>query len=146
MITKEFREAAREINELFKFIDKKDLDRIPKELQEFFKKVEDKDYIPVIDLDKSLEEQKLNKKTKDILVFLYVTYWCPKEEKEEINKILAKNYNKKQLELREKYNPDDIFKNKGKENIVNKMEMIEYKEPFIKRILNKLKNIFIDKI
>lgn len=47
----------------------------------------------------------------------------------------------------EKYNSDDIFKNRKSENIQeetlsNNVAMTEYKEPIFKRFINKIKQIF----
>lgn len=48
--------------------------------------------------------------------------------------------------LYEKYNPNDIFKKKEGTTIENnneikeKMQMVEYKEPVFKRIINKILN------
>ena len=52
----------------------------------------------------------------------------------------------KEQELREKYNPDNLFKKhslKQEENVImNEVSMVEYKEPLFKRFINKIKNIF----
>ena len=48
--------------------------------------------------------------------------------------------------LYEKYNPNDIFKKKednimeNKNEIKENMQMVEYKEPIFKRIINKILN------
>ena len=56
------------------------------------------------------------------------------------------NERKYQEELREKYNPDDIFKKKQvdvkKEEIKEEnVQMVEYKEPILRRIVNKILEI-----
>ena len=55
------------------------------------------------------------------------------------------NDQKYQEELRQKYNPDNIFSKKNK-NIIeiedNKTQLIEYKETIFRRILNKIKALF----
>jgi len=114
MITKEFAQACTEITEIFKFLDKGKVEKIPYELRNTFNKFQSREYVTHINPSKPLEEQELTKKTKDILVELYVKYWCSDEDREEVNKIFNENYEKKQLELREKYNPDDIFKSRNK--------------------------------
>ena len=48
----------------------------------------------------------------------------------------------------EKYNPDNLFKNRKQETIVetqpiaNEVAMVEYKESIFKRFINKIKSIF----
>ena len=62
--------------------------------------------------------------------------------------LYSKNENIYQEELREKYNPDNIFKKQVQgtsieENIIKDgVAMVEYKESMFKRIINKIKSIF----
>ena len=70
------------------------------------------------------------------------------EEKEELIRAYSNNDKKRNEELREKYNPDNIFKNKNKEREVEQITeeitaIAEYKkENFIKKLLNKIKRLF----
>ena len=88
----------------------------------------------------------LKKKTKSLIAMIYLNYLCDEEEKNNLNSILKSNEEKYQKELREKYNPDNIFKKnnqEAKEKIVEDNAQIKvYKEPLFKRIINKIKNIF----
>jgi len=145
MKTKEFAEACTEINEIFKYLDKYEVNKIPCEIRQIFNQFQSKDYIAHIDSSKPLHEQQLKKKTKDILVELYVKYWCKDEERQEINKILNENYEKKHSKLREKYNPDDIFKNRSKIKNYNEekgLALVEYKESVFGKIINKISKFF----
>lgn len=117
MITNEFAEAAAEINEILSYLPNEYVQKIPKKLRDFFEKVKSNNYILKIDPYKSLEEQELKPKTKTLLTIIYRNYWCNEEEKEELDKILIENDRKYEEELREKYNPDDIFKNRDNRNI-----------------------------
>lgn len=114
MITKEFSEACTETSEIFKYLDKNEVNKIPENVRKMIDNNKSKDFIPNIDPHKSIEKQILKPETKDLLVALYVEYWCPENEKEYINKLLRENYIKEQEFLRKKYNPDDIFKQKNK--------------------------------
>ena len=55
----------------------------------------------------------------------------------------------KREEVREKYNPDNIFKKQHQENgieeniIQNEVALVEYKESIFKRFINKLKSIIL---
>ena len=63
-----------------------------------------------------LNEQNIRKETMAIIVLLYLNYWCEDEnEVAEINNILKSIEEKYQLELRERYNPDNIFKKQKQE-------------------------------
>jgi len=142
MITNEFAEATTEINIILKYLPIEDVEKIPIKLRKFFQKVESKTYIPLIDKDKPLEEQKLKEKTKDLLTILYRNYWCNDIEKKELDKILIENDVKYEQELRERYNPDKLFKNNLEENI-KQTSLVEYKkESIIKRIFNRILEFF----
>ena len=80
---------------------------------------------------------------------LNLNYWCKDEnEKQEMLKIYAENDKKIEAEMRERYNPDNLFKNKEKKEQNNEVkqentELIEYKKQNIfKKILNKIMKIF----
>ena len=63
-------------------------------------------------------------------------------------KDIKTNEEEHQVELREKYNQDNLFKKQEKEQHIeettttNETAMIEYKESIIKKIINKIKKIF----
>ncbi len=149
MITKEFAEASAEINEILKYLPEEYVGKIPTKLRDFFKKVKDKDYITNIEPNKPLDEQDIKPKTKTLLTILYREYWCNEEEKAELDKILMENDKKYEAELREKYNPDNIFKNKH-ETEISEEEILEntnnlpaeIKESLFKKVINFFKRIF----
>ena len=70
------------------------------------------------------------------------------EEKQELIRAYSNNDKKRNEEIREKYNPDNIFKNKNKEKEVEQIAeeitaIVEYKkENFIQKLLNKIKRLF----
>lgn len=152
MVTKEFAEASAEINEILKYLPEEYINKIPTKLRDFFKKVEDKEYITNIDPNKPLDEQDIKPKTQTLLTILYREYWCNEKEKAELDKILIENDRKYEEELREKYNPDNIFKNKhvteiGEEEIVENANNLpaEIKESLFKKVINFFKKIFKSK-
>ena len=145
MITKEFAEAFTQINEILNFLDESEVQKIPYDVRKKFDEFRSKEYIWHINPSKRLDEQELKKETKDILVDLYVKYWCTDEDRKEVNEILKDNYEKKHSEYRQKYNPDDIFKTKNKSknyNQVQNTEIVQYKESLFKRIINKINKLF----
>lgn len=145
MVTKEFAEAATEINKILSYLPTEYVKKIPIRLRKFFEDVESKEYIPNIDPYKQLDKQDLKPKTQTLLTIIYRNYWCTEQERAELDKILIKNDKKYEKELREKYNPDDIFKNKQKilTTIQDTNLPIEIrKENFIKRLINYIKELF----
>lgn len=144
MITNEFAEAATEITEILSYLPNEYIQKIPKKLRDFFEKVKSNNYISKINPYKPLEKQDIKPKTKTLLVILYRNYWCDEEEKERIDRLLIENDRKYEKELREKYNPDNLFKNRNhKTDTVNDtLDMIEYKESFLTKFINKFKSVF----
>ena len=110
-----------------------------------FYEVKKVDYVSKIDPYKQLDEQELKTKTKTLLTVLYRNYWCNEEERAELDKILIENDKKYEEELRERYNPDNIFK---KESVMEeKVETIQYnlpnvvKQNLFTKVWNFIKNI-----
>ena len=106
-----------------------------------------KDYDFKIDTSKTLEEQNLSDEAKAIIANIFKKYWATDYQKERIE--AKEKYDMEQLEKEkyEKYNPDNIFKNRkqaisNNENISNTVTMVEYKESIFKRILDKIRDIF----
>ena len=132
MVTKEFAEASAEINEILKYMPKEEVEKIPSKLRDFFKEVASKDYVTNINPDLPLDVQQIKEKTKDIIALIYRNYWCSEEERKELDQKLIENDKKFEEELREKYNPDNIFKN----NVTTtKKEESEVKEEKIEQSL-----------
>lgn len=132
MVTKEFTEASAEINEILKYLPKEEVEKIPSKLREFFKEVSRKDYVTNINPNMPLDKQQIKEKTKDIIALIYRNYWCSEEERKELDQKLIENDKKFEEELREKYNPDNIFKN----NVTTtKKEESEVKEEKIEQSL-----------
>ena len=140
--------AYAEVDKILSFMDTTYVEKIPKKMRDLFRNEKLQNYEPNIDPKISLDEQKLQKKTYAILAMLNLNYWCKdEEEKKELIKLYAENDRKREEELREKYNPDNIFKNKQTESISNTEEsntsLIEYKESnFFKKIISKIMSLF----
>lgn len=140
--------AYAEVLLILSYMEQKYIDMIPKKLLELFDDEKDKNYQPNIIPNISLAEQNLQRKTLALLAMLNLNYWCEDEkEKQELIAIYAENDRKKEEELREKYNPDNLFKKKEKEEKVEEPQestaLIEYKEEkFFKRLINKIISFF----
>ena len=136
--------AYAEVDEILRLIDKQYYEKVPLKIRNFFKEKKLKNYEPNINTNISLNEQNLQRKTFVFLAILYLNYWCnSEEEKQELLKGFSDNEKKKEQELREKYNPENLLK---KEKIIKQQEevdIIEYKrDNFIKRILSRILKIF----
>lgn len=141
------RQAYSEIDEFLGLLSEEQRNGIPKKLRDFFKEEKDIEYIKNIDKDIPIKDQNLKEETLAIIALLNLQYWCKdEEEKKRLQEIYAQNEKEYQDMLYEKYNPNDIFKKKDETTIENKneikenMQIIEYKEPMFRRIINKILN------
>lgn len=142
----ETRLAYAEINKILDLLEDDYKNRVPEKIRDFFRDERDIDYEPNIEPSKLLSEQNLKRETYILLTILELNYWCDsEEEKQEILLELSNNEEKKQKELYEKYNPDNIFKKKNDldNNMKEETALVEYKEQnLIKRIIDKILRFF----
>lgn len=139
--------AYAEVDAILELLEDEFVNRIPEKVRKFFKDEKDKDYKPIIRSDIGLEEQDLKAETISILTLLQINYLCDsEEEKQEILNELQENDRLKEEELREKYNPDNIFKRRDEKIIRTEKEekaLVEYKNHnFIRKIINKIIKMF----
>ena len=141
--------AYAEVLLILSYMEQKYIEMIPKKLLELFNEEKDKNYQPNINPNVSLAEQNLQRKTLALLAMLNLNYWCKDEnEKKELLKMYSENDKKIEAEMRERYNPDNLFKKR--ENVEQNDEVkeectdiIEYKEQNIfKKILNRIIKFF----
>ena len=148
MVTKELSEAAVEFNIILEYTSEELKNKIPKKFLDFLQSIQSKNYKFEYDKTKKLDEQKLKPKTRGLIALVYQDYICNEAEKEEYIKKSQKLIKQIEESKREKYNPNDIFKDKKIEtdkDTTNTVEIVEYKESIIKRIIRKIKNIFTQK-
>lgn len=145
MVTKEYAMAYKEVIEILKYVPDEDVAKIPEEKLNFYKENMDIDYDYKIDEEKKFEEQEMSDITKAVLANIFRDYWATPYQRE---RILAKekyDLEKLEEEKREKYNPDDIFKNRNKENTIeqnNNLPIEMKKEKFFKKIISFFKKVF----
>lgn len=107
------KDAYAEVDIILSFMDPKYLNEIPEKLRNIFKEKKSNNYQKTILPNKPLQEQGLSEETLSILAVLNYNYWCKDElRKKELLELYCKNEKEHQQKLREKYNPDNIFKHK----------------------------------
>lgn len=116
MVSVNFSEGITETLDILNHMDKSYTDNIPERFKVFLEKNKSDSYIPNLDHSKKINEMNLKEKTKDILAILYMNYWCDSEQKSKYTSLIKQNEEKYQKELREKYDPNNIFKNKKNES------------------------------
>ena len=135
--------AYSEIDMILNKMEDKYVERIPYQIRELIRQEKNNNYHPDIELSEKILDNKLQRKTIAILAWLNLNYWCDnEEEKERLITIYNENDRIKDRESKEKYNSDDLFKSKIKEEKIENVTMIEYKENFFIKLLNKIKKFF----
>ena len=143
----EYSNSLYQINEIIKYMAPNLKARIPKRILSYIETNKSKEFDWQIDKTLPLEKQDLLQTTKEILTVLYKDYMCNDVERIKLEGRLNDNERKYQEELRQKYNPDNIFKDKTKESFATiteneKTSVVTYKESFFSKIINKIRLIF----
>ena len=150
MTDREFSIAATEVLFLLQYFRTQDVEKISNKFINFLENASDKDYVVTFDRTKLLTELDLNKNTKALLGLIYKNYWCNDTEREEYNKLLLENENKKKKKSLEKYNPNKIFDNNTKVSTAgnqqensSELSLIDNKDlKWFYKLKNKIINIF----
>ena len=140
----EFRNSCKEVLEILKFVNEKDLEKIPKFEIEILKKNENKNHKFTYNPNLTLNEQNVLKLTKAIIVRYFEKYTATDKQKQII--MDKRNYDNNVIEQRKsaEYGQFDLFKNYSEdinslgEN--NKLVPIN-NEKWYKRLWDKIKKI-----
>ena len=142
-----YREAFVEISEIFKLMPNIMLDKIPNKFKQIIENEKSTTYTS--NIKEPLEQCILKEETIIVLSLIYRDFLCDKEEKARLQYRDAQKIKEAENELRERYNTDNIFKNKVKTNIDNTTEtrknlsLVKYEEDkWYKKIFSIIKRIF----
>lgn len=143
MVSSEYSKSISEVLDILKHTNKDDVDKISSQFMKFLVENANKEYIPKLDHTKRIKDMGLNEKTIGILSIINTKFWCTPEQKETFNDKLKENQKIYKEELRKKYNPNNLFKDRKikVENVEDFVVMVEYKEPFLTKVRNWLKRI-----
>lgn len=135
------KEAYSEVYAILNLMSWNSISKIPEKIWENIDNKRDKDKIIEIN---NIEDYQASEQANKLLAVLYRDYFATDEEKEVIKakeKILEQ---KEQEELYEKYNPDNLFKNKVSkvETVENSVAMVEDKASIFNKIKNWFKGLF----
>jgi len=141
-----------EVDVILNHLSDSDYNKIPQEVIRAIKDNMDKEYTWELDKSKPLEEQELSRDTIAFLSYINMEYLLNDKQKEYMQKLHEKNEQENQKQeysndIKSDYN--DLFKrnNKVNEELKNtdKIEetaLVEYKESFFKKMINKIKSFF----
>ena len=147
-VKENYPKAYTEVLEILKYMPTDDVNKIAKELIETFKNKKDNNYTFTIDEDQDFSKLKILNETEAIMVNIFRDYWASPEQYAKIRTKQQYDMQIMEEEKKKKYNVDNIFKDRKERNIEytnNNVQMIEYKESILKRIIIKIKNLFTKK-
>lgn len=147
-MTKEYRIALSEVNALLKLSNMEVVHNVPYKLRKYIVQNMDKTFKVNVDMSKSLEDQNISNKAKNILALVYRDYLVTNEEKKQLIINEKQMQTERQKQIRELYNPENVFK---KNYEINEQQgstaMIVIKEKNIfSKILHKIKSFFMEGI
>lgn len=132
-----------EVSCVIKKMDKQYLEKIPKEVLSFIDENKDINWNNNIDIN---DFENINIDTVAILTYINTKYLLEENEKRELIEMLNKNEKQYYAKLHEKYNSDNLFKNKNRENKIKKdkeVVLTPYEQKnYIQKILEKLKRLW----
>jgi len=149
--TNNYKNVLAETYEILKYVDNDMRRKIPNKLYKYIEEQRNVNYKTNINPLIPLSSQNILKETNDMLAVLYRTYWVAEEERRRLESLDVEELKRQEEILREKYNPDNIFKN-SKENIIENVkenedinkELVDIQNLTIyEKIFIKLKN-FLD--
>jgi len=139
-----YRQAFAEVLEVLKHTSKSIVEKIPEKFIMFLKDNKDDEYIADIDFSKPNWEDEVKQETQAILALIYRDYIVSPEKKSELIREEQEEQIRIEKEIREKYNPDNIFKNKKEETVIENTNLpVEIKkETFFKKLISFIKELF----
>lgn len=137
--------AISEVIEILNHTDKEIVEKIPQKFINFLFENADNDYKPNINFYDDDWKNSVQDDTQAILALIYRDYIVSDDERKELLKEEQEDKLKREKELQEKYNPDNLFKKKTVEIQTpnNEVQLAKVNETsWFKKVLNKIFNFF----
>lgn len=138
--------AYSQVSCLIKELPSSYVERIPAKLIDLINNNSVEKYKIVIDKTKKINEQGFSDKARDLVALLKYNYWSTDEEKARLKEIFDNNEKKKEELIEQKYNPDNLFKDKKTKTVAaqqaDSTAVVEYKESIFTKLWNAIKGIF----
>ena len=125
------------------------ISKLPKSLFEMIEDEKSSTYNPQYNETEILNAKNIKRESMDMIALFHLNYWCNSdEEKKELKQLFKDNEAKAQVEIREKYNTNNLFERRKQETIVktkaisSNVAMVEYKDSLFRRFINKILKLF----
>ena len=153
------KEMYSEVYGILKALGEKYINKLPKTVLKVITESKEENYNPEYSMSVPLKEQDINRKSLAMIALFHYNYWCEtEEERKKFKNMLETNEEKHQKEMQEKYSNDKIF-NKAttkikEETISEKVDkfaevsnqstanIVEYKQSFFNKVIDKIKQWF----
>lgn len=148
-----YREASVDVLDILSHMSSSEQEKVSRKFVEFLKDNSSEDYVSNLDYTKSLDQMELSEEARGLIAIMYRNYWCTAEEKQALDAKFIENEVKKQEELRERFNPDNVFGNESKTESISESSSsvsteetsivsTDKKEGIISKIINFIKGLF----
>ena len=117
----EYSKAAVEVLDILNYTSQEDVRKIPQSFIKFLTEIANKNCKVNFNHNEPISGLNLRKQTRELLGFIYITWWCNDKDRSNYKNIIhSNNSNSEQIEKIYNYDIDDIFKNKKetKTNVV----------------------------
>lgn len=140
----DYNKRLAEVSVILNHLSKSDYDKIPKEVIDNIERNKDTEYFWNYDETKDLKEQNVSKDTIALLSYLNMKYLLNEEQRSFLQRVFNENQEKIEIVKKEKYDPDNIFKNKFvyKEEKDTSNIIVVKEERWYKKIIKLIKNLF----
>jgi hypothetical protein len=146
MIEINYRNAYKEVYTILKNLKEEDYAKIPPELIKTIESNMNEEYEYEMNEEVDIFKQPMLPETKATLYNIFRDYLATPEQKEKILKMQAEDRKKIELKKQEKYEYEDLLKNRNSnfEASTQQTSLIKVKKlNFFQKLLNKIKQLFI---
>ena len=150
MANNEYSEAAVEVLDILSYTDEEAVNKIPQSFIKFLTEISNKSYKVNFNHEYPVDGFNLRRQTRELLGFIYITWWCNESERIKYKNIIHEKQAEK-VEVNEKYDVNNIFKYKnGSQQLVKAQNEKETetsmticnKENLFKKVIKKILSFF----
>lgn len=145
-----YTDAFTQVYVILNELDDEEYEKIPPEVVDAIKKNRNKEYEFEIDESIELKDNNLLPEARALLFKIYRDYLASEGQRQKILKLQNEERRKMELKKQQQYNPDVFVNKKPKieselETMMNQQHtnLTPYKESIFKKIIQKIKKIFI---
>ena len=144
---KTYEESLSEVYKIIEHLEYEEYNKIPKKFLDKMYENMDKDYYFKIIVDEDFVDNQITQNAKEILALIYRDYLVTPQEREQLLKEEAEEERKIEQKLREKYNPDNIFKNNKQYDSQEELSLVAKEDNvWYKKLISKIIDFFKRKI